>query len=104
LFSSNNRSQLGDPERWTKPGRTKNAISRSVLILRDVPTLVNARFWDETSNGIYIRWPADVGPKRVIVRVRVFGVDTSRIRAELERNRVSIQRAAQLKYDAMAVG
>jgi hypothetical protein len=75
----------------------------SVPILRDVPNTMNARFWDETGEGIYIKWPADVRSKLVTVRVRVFGVDAARIKAELERDRDLIQRAAQLKYEGDSV-
>jgi hypothetical protein len=72
-----------------------------MLVLRDVPNLVNAAAWDERTDGIYVNWPADVESKCVTVKVRVYGVDSGRIEALLARHRRSIERQAQLQYDAL---
>jgi Protein of unknown function (DUF1488) len=83
-----------------------------MLILADVPDAADAQFWEHTSRSDasmdFVRWPADVGSKHIIVRISTralsdhdgekFEIDTGKVKAALERHRDFIQRLARSKY------
>ena len=53
--------------------RRIEAMEIFVLVLRNVPDTTDVQFWDHRGpddQGIhYVRWPADLGPHQVVVRI-----------------------------------